>query len=58
MIQENCAWIGLMVYVENETEFEYRYAFGALGFIGLLRTWLHSGLCGISRRHGSVLRIR
>ena len=28
-------------YVENETEFEYRYAFGALGFIGLLRTWLH-----------------
>ena len=28
--------------VHNEAEFELPgYAFGALGFVGLLRTWLH-----------------
>ena len=41
MIQEKLRMDWLNGYVENETEFEYRYAFGALGFIGLLRTWLH-----------------
>ena len=41
VIQEKLRTDWLNGYVENETEFEYRYAFGALGFIGLLRTWLH-----------------
>ena len=41
VIQEKLRMDWLNGYVENETEFEYRYAFGALGFIGLLRTWLH-----------------
>ena len=41
VIQEKLRTEWLNGYVENETEFEYRYAFGALGFVGLLRTWLH-----------------
>ena len=41
VIQEKLRMDWLNGYVENETEFEYRYAFGALGFIGLRRTWLH-----------------
>lgn len=41
VIQEKLRTDWLNGCVENETEFEYRYAFGALGFIGLLRTWLH-----------------
>lgn len=36
VIQEKLRMDWLNGYVENETEFEYRYAFGALGFIGLL----------------------
>ena len=41
VIQEKLRTEWLNGYVDNETEFEYRYAFGALGFVGLLRTWLH-----------------
>lgn len=41
VIQEKLRTEWLHGYVHNETEFEYRYAFGALGFVGLLRTWLH-----------------
>ena len=41
VIQEKLRMDWLNGYVENETEFEYRYAFGALGFICLLRKWLH-----------------
>lgn len=41
-------------YVDNETEFEYRYAFGALGFVGLLRTWLHRD-CAESAESMAVL---
>lgn len=41
VIQEKLRTEWLHGYVHNEAEFEYRYAFGALGFVGLLRTWLH-----------------
>lgn len=41
VIQEKLRTEWLHGSVHNEAEFEYRYAFGALGFVGLLRTWLH-----------------
>ena len=54
VIQEKLRTEWLNGYVDNETEFEYRYAFGALGFVGLLRTWLHRD-CAESAEDMAVL---
>ena len=54
VIQEKLRTEWLNGYVDNETEFEYRYAFGALGFVGLLRTWLHRD-CAESAESMAVL---
>ena len=54
LIQEKLRTDWLNGCVGNETEFEYRYAFGALGFVGLLRTWLHRD-CAESAENMAVM---